>query len=161
MSKLNIEELLAGLLEASIIAQRVSEKQHIENISVYFDKDGKPKTKTFKIGNSDLEVPLFILANHQSLSIDELDIEFDARLLIGESQISQLKRKFLGDELSDGTNLSNDEIKSIKSIQIDSGLNSVDSSIAKIKVKFKSDDKPEMVSRLIDSYIQTCDKKPE
>lgn len=161
MSKLNIEELLAGLLEASIIAQRVSEKQHIENISVYFDADGKPKTKTFKIGNNDLDVPLFILANHSSLAIDELDIEFDARLLIGESQISQLKRKFLGDELTDSTNLTNDEIKGIKSIQIDSGLNSKDSSLAKIKVKFKSESKPEMVSRLMDSYIQTCDKKPE
>lgn len=161
MSKLNIEELLAGLLEASIIAQRVSEKQHIENISVYFDKSGNPITKTFKIGNSNLEVPLFILANHSSLAIDELDIEFDARMLIGESNMSGLKRRFLGDDLSHNTNLSGDEIKGIKSIQIDSGMNTEGSSLAKIKVKFKSESKPEMVSRLMDSYIQTCDKKPE
>jgi hypothetical protein len=37
---------------------------------------------------------------------------------------------------------------------VDSGKNTDRSGLAKIKVKFKADEKPEAVSRLIDAYIQ-------
>jgi len=42
----------------------------------------------------------------------------------------------------------------IKGIEVDSGKNTDTSGMAKIKVKFKADEKPEAVSRLVDSYIQ-------
>ncbi len=42
----------------------------------------------------------------------------------------------------------------IKGIKVDSGKNSDGYGMAKIKVKFKSDDKPEAVSRIVDTYIQ-------
>jgi hypothetical protein len=42
----------------------------------------------------------------------------------------------------------------IKGIEVDSGKNTDGSGTAKIKVKFKSDEKPEMISRLVDLYIQ-------
>jgi hypothetical protein len=45
----------------------------------------------------------------------------------------------------------------IKGIEIDSGKNSDPSGMAKIRVKFKSDAKPEAVSRIIDAYIQRMD----
>ena len=64
MSKLNVEELVSGLLEAGMVAQRIAERQHISNMVNYFNADGTPKTQTFKIGDKDMEVPLFILADH-------------------------------------------------------------------------------------------------
>jgi len=45
----------------------------------------------------------------------------------------------------------------VKSIEVDSGKTSEGSGMAKIKVKFKADQKPEAVSRIIDAYIQRLD----
>jgi hypothetical protein len=154
MSKLNVEELVSGLLEAGMVAQRIAERQHISIMINYFSADGTPKTQTFKIGEKDMEVPLFILADHSSIGLDELDIEFEARLIFGDNHASELKRSLLGIFKTKDGKVSKDSNHNIKSIEVDSGKHDDSSGLAKIKVKFKSDTKPEMISRLIDSYIQ-------
>ena len=150
MARLNIEELVGGLLEAAMVSQSMSEKQHINALRNYFNEDGTPMTKTFKIGEKDLVVPLYILADHSSMGLDELDIEFEARLIFGddETDVSDLKKSLLGLFKKKGYE------HNIKGIEVDSGKNTDNSGMAKIKVKFKSDEKPEAVSRLIDVYIQ-------
>ena len=150
MARLNIEELVGGLLEAAMVSQSMSEKQHINALRNYFNEDGTPMTKTFKIGEKDLVVPLYILADHSSMGLDELDIEFEARLIFGddETEVSDLKKSLLGLFKKKGYE------HNIKGIEVDSGKNTDNSGMAKIKVKFKSDEKPEAVSRLIDVYIQ-------
>ena len=150
MARLNIEELVGGLLEAAMVAQGISERQHINSLRNYFNEDGTPKLQTFKIGDKDLDVPLYILADHSSIGLDELDIEFEARLIFGEDEmnVSNLKKSLLGLFKKQGYQ------HNIKGIEVDSGKNSDRSGMAKIKVKFKADEKPEAVSRLVDSYIQ-------
>jgi hypothetical protein len=133
----------------------LSERQHINNLSNYFDEKGNAKTTTFKVGNKDLDVPLYILADHSSIGLDELDVEFDARLIVGDNKPSTLKKELLGLFKKK----SEEELHNIKSINVDSGKNSDSSGMAKIKIKFKSDTKPEMVSRLIDAYIQNIEHK--
>ena len=44
MAKLNIEELVSGLLEAALVASSISERQHINALRNYFDDKGNPKT---------------------------------------------------------------------------------------------------------------------
>ena len=153
MSRLNIEELVGGLLEAGMVAKGISERQHINSLRNYFDSAGVPKMKRFKIGDRDLDIPLYILADHSSIGLEELDIEFEARLIFGDSEteVSNLKKSILG------LFKKNNYVHNLKSIEIDSGKNTDSSGMAKIKVKFKSDDKPEAVSRLIDAYIQKLD----
>jgi hypothetical protein len=159
MAKLNIEELLGGLLEAAMVAQGISEKQHINSLSNYFD-DGVPKTVDFKMGDKTITVPLYILADHSSIGLSELDIEFEARLVFGnsEDQVSQVKRSILGLFKKKGYK------HNLGGIEVDSGATRTNNSgMAKIKVKFKSDEKPEAVSRLVDQYIQkmiASDNKP-
>ena len=154
MAKLNIEELVSGLLEAALTAQHISERQHINSLRNYFDNKGNPKTTTVQIGKKPIEVPLYILADHSSIGIDKLDIEFDARLLFGddENSVSRLKKGLLGIFKKKGFK------NNIKQIHVDSGHNPNNIGAAKIKVTFKSDKKPEMVSRLIDNYISTMDE---
>jgi hypothetical protein len=158
MAKLNIEELLGGLLEAAMVAQGISEKQHINSLANYFD-NGVPKTVDFKVGDKTITVPLYILADHSSIGLDELDIEFETRLVFGDSKdpVSQVKRSILGLFKKKGYE------HNLRGIEIDSGATrNNNSGMAKIKVKFKSDDKPEAVSRLVDQYIQrmvTTDNK--
>ena len=47
MAKVNLEELLGGLQEASQVVLSIQERQHINTISKYFDKDGTPITQKF------------------------------------------------------------------------------------------------------------------
>ena len=96
MAKLNIEELISGLLEAALVAQSISERQHINALRNYFDKDGVPKTTHVVIGEKTLEVPLYILADHGSIGLDKLEIDFEARILFGddESKCSVAIKKF-------------------------------------------------------------------
>jgi hypothetical protein len=158
MARLNIEELVSGLLEAGMVAQSITEKQHISNLVNYFNADGSPKVQKFKVGEKEMEIPLYILADHSSIGLEELDVEFEARLVIGDAQASDLKRSLLGifKNKKDGK-VSQDSTHNIRSIEVDSGKNEDGSGMAKIKVKFKSDTKPEMISRLIDAYIQRLD----
>lgn len=150
MAKLNIEELLGGLLEAAMVAQGISEKQHINSLANYFD-DGVPKTVDLKVGEKTITVPLYILADHSSIGLSELDIEFETRLIFGDTNdpVSQIKRSILG------LFKKKDYKHNLGGIEVDSGaIRTNNSGVAKIKVKFTSDDKPEAVSRLVDQYIQ-------
>ena len=150
MSRLNVEELVGGLLEAAMVSQGISERQHINALRNYFNEDGTPKTTTFTIGEKELVVPLYILADHSSIGLEELDIEFSCRLIFGdeEKEVSNLKKSLLGLFKKKGYE------HNIKGIEVDSGFNPNETGMAKIKVKFKADEKPEAVSRLVDEYIK-------
>jgi hypothetical protein len=150
MSRLNVEELVGGLLEAAMVSQGISERQHINALRNYFNEDGTPKTTTFTVGEKELVVPLYILADHSSIGLEELDIEFSCRLIFGdeEREVSNLKKSLLGLFKKKGYE------HNIKGIEVDSGFNPNETGVAKIKVKFKADEKPEAVSRLVDEYIK-------
>jgi hypothetical protein len=150
MAKLNVEELVSGLLEAALVASNISERQHINTLRQYFDDDGNPKTTSVKIREKDIEIPLYILADHSSIGLDSLDIEFEANLNFGDTHASKLKQSLLG------IFKKKDYKNEVKEIYVDNSSHS-SSGRAKIKVKFKNDSKPEMVSRLVDAYIQTMD----
>jgi hypothetical protein len=154
MARLNVEELVGGLLEAAMVSQGISERQHINALRNYFNEDGTPKTQTFNVGGKDLVVPLYILADHSSIGLDELDIEFTCRLIFGdeEKEVSNLKKSLLGLFKKKGYE------HNINGIEVDSGYNPTEAGMAKIKVKFKADTKPEAVSRLIDEYIKNLDE---
>ena len=51
MANLNIEELVSGLLEAALTAQNISERQHINALSNYFDDKGQPITTDVQVGD--------------------------------------------------------------------------------------------------------------
>ena len=86
MAKINLEELLGGLQEAALIVLGIQERQHINTISKYFTPDGAPITKKFIIGDKEIEIPLYILADHSSMGLEELDINFDIRLLASDDR---------------------------------------------------------------------------
>lgn len=154
MARLNVEELIGGLLEAAMVSQGISERQHINAIRNYFNEDGSPICKTFKVGEKEMVVPLFILADHGSIGLSELEIEFAARLHFGDDpkKVSNIKRDLLG--LFRKKNYEHN----IASIKVDHGApckqNPPGSNgMSSIKVKFKKDEKPEALSRMIDQYI--------
>lgn len=228
MAKINLEELLGGLQEAALIVLGIQERQHINTISKYFTPDGEPLTKTFLIGDKTLEIPLYILADHSSMGLEELDINFDIRLLASDNKTpSSLKENILpifkkiedqtirgvqealvklGDpyknllgktgvnkngvdgvigpkcrealklyqlkhkipqtgEADDatckllGVSTASDYTHTVTNISVDSNSPNSDNKagMATVKVKFKKDEKPEAVSRLVEMLIQKLD----
>ena len=159
MAKVNLEELLGGLQEAAQVVLSIQERQHINTLSKYFDEDGTPHTQIFKIGDSEVAVPLYILADHSSVGLDELDIQFQARLLPTGETPSELKKNLLP-IFERQKQKGNAEYKHrISNISVDGDSPDKDG-VATIKIKFKKDNKPEAISRLVDALIQQMNTTP-
>ena len=159
MAKVNLEELLGGLQEAAQVVLSIQERQHINTLSKYFDEDGTPHTQIFKIGDSEVVVPLYILADHSSVGLDELDIQFQARLLPNGETPSELKKNLLP-IFERQKQKGNSKYKhQISNISVDGDSPNKDG-VATIKIKFKKDNKPEAVSRLVDALIQQMNTTP-
>lgn len=153
MANINIEEILGGLQEAAMVVKNISEKQHIDNLSNYFDKDGNPIFQKFIVGDTEMNVPLFVFADHSSIGLDSLEIEFEARLVPqdkGSVEPSDVKKSLLSIFKNNKNRKHN-----IGNLTIDANgpKNGDKSGMGKIKIVFKKDDKPEAVSRMIDAYI--------
>lgn len=154
MAKINLEELLGGLSEAAQVVLSIQERQHINTLSKYFDEDGTPHTQTFNIGDSQVVVPLYILADHSSVGLEELDVEFQARLLPGDGTTpSKLKQNVLPIFQRQKQKGNSKYEHQISNISVDGDTPNKDG-IATIKIKFKKDNKPEAISRLVDALIQ-------
>ena len=159
MAKVNLEELLGGLQEAAQVVLSIQEQQHINTLTKYFNEDGSPITQVFKIGEKDVVIPLYILADHSSVGLDNLEIEFSARLLpdMG-SEPSDLKKSLLPIFNRQKRQGNSRYRHQISNISVDGGgKESGNSGMAKIKIEFKKDDRPEAVSRLIDMLITQLD----
>ncbi len=156
MAKLQIEELVSGLLEAAIVAKQISERQHINALANYFDEKGNPISTTVKIGGKELTVPFYSIADHTSIGLDEMEIEFDARLGFDTTKgPSKLKQALLGKYKSKKKYQT-----LVKNIEVDHAHNPNNIACAKIKVKFKKDDTPEAVSRMVDEFISQMGESP-
>jgi hypothetical protein len=153
MANINIEEILGGLQEAAMVVKNIAEKQHIDNLSNYFDKDGNPIFQKFIVGDKEMDVPLFVFADHSSIGLDSLEIEFEARLVPqdkGSAEPSDVKKSLLSIFKNNKNRKHN-----IGNLTIDANgpKNGDKSGMGKIKIVFKKDDKPEAVSRMVDAYI--------
>lgn len=153
MARIVLEEILGGLQEAAMVVKNIAERQHIDNLSKYFDDKGNPYTQTFIIGDKSLEVPLFIFADHSSIGLDVLEIEFEARIIPQDKDVEQpsdVKKSLLGI-----FNRNKNRKHNIGNLEIDAeGPKTGDKSgMGKIRIKFKKDDRPEALSRVVDNYI--------
>jgi len=80
-----LDHLTKGLYDAVVQAQALAENQHIESLSKFFDKDGKPLKMNIKVPDSngkeqDISVPLATLTPQSSIKIKELSMELKVKL---------------------------------------------------------------------------------
>jgi hypothetical protein len=138
MASFSLTSLFSAVHEAIVTAaQDVEEGSWTTLKNRYFHpaEDGSLKPKTVRITlphtengqvtEASVEVPLFSLSSHRSLTVDELSLEFEVdlrkvengkmigslskRLLGGESK-AKVEIKFKGAESSEGVMLINDKI---------------------------------------------------
>ena len=153
-----LDELLGGLLDAVVSAQRLVEKQHIDMVDLYFDDDtGQPLTMEMKIPSShpdkdfeNISVPLFTLAPLSSIKIKELEMDFKVKLCEQMDTISELSKSMKHE----------DESSNVGGVGID--MNSVNpDTMANIKIKFEGCDAPEGVMRINDQLVKTISRTSE
>ena len=80
-----LDHLTKGLYDAVVQAQALAENQHIEALSKFFDKKGKPLCMDIKIPSSNGEeqtvnVPLVTLSPQSSIKIKELTMELKVKM---------------------------------------------------------------------------------
>lgn len=126
-------ESLIRSIEASVVkSTEVLETHHIQRLLDYFEPDGTPKTVTLTLEGKKIKVPVFTLVNHQSLAIDELEMEFRTRLCDFEF-VDKEPHLVCDIKKQDPNN---------------------PDSFANVRIKFKINDKPESVSRICDDLLK-------
>jgi hypothetical protein len=134
-----LSDIMRGMQYSVNSAQEILEKHHLQLLNKYFSEDGNPITKKIKIGeNKLLDVPLISVINQNSLCIDEMEVEFSAK--INAIELKNLKAEDVHDDV-DRTSFTMDFTTS------DRNTNQVT-----IKIKFKTKEQPEGISRIIDEF---------
>lgn len=150
MRAVTLENLIKSIKGSIVKSTEILEKSHIQKLSEYFNDDGTPICKTLNFNDKQLEVPLYTLVNHQTLTLDELEMSFKAKIYDSDQEkINQNKKN----QFNPFDTLPH------KDIQVDMRKTKVDDAgFAEVKLKFKVTDKPEEVSRIEDELIQNIKK---
>ena len=147
-----LDELLGGLHDAVVSAQRLVEKQHIDMVDMYFDDEtGQPLTMEMEIPSAHpdkksehLSVPLFTMAPISSIKIKELEMKFKVKLCEQLDTLSELTKSMKHE----------DEPVKAGGISIDMNNTNPDS-MAEIKIIFEGGEAPEGVMRINDQLVKT------
>lgn len=169
----DLSQVIRGMQHAVNEAQRTLETHHIKSLLRFFYKDGTPKTVDLHLGGTKhIDIPLVTLANHSSLKIEELEMEFKASIqdvtLDDSDELRTILRNASGaqspqDSSSDGTRSEEsdmagddsaaDESSAVFSIAFSSvGREGANPNTVNVRIKFQAIDQPEGLSRIIDEY---------
>lgn len=136
----DLTEIIKGMQFAVNEAQTILERHHLNSLLCFFTDNGEPKTVSLHLeGNKYIDVPTFTLASHSALQIDELEMQFKARIQDVES--------FESDIDGDGT------LDRIAGFEVGFTPDISDSSnFVNVSIKFKSISQSEGFSRVLDEY---------
>ncbi len=166
----DLSQVIRGMQHAVNEAQRTLEVHHLKSLLRFFYADGDPKTVDLHLGGAKhIDIPLVTLANHSSLKIDELEMEFKARIEeVAVKDLDELKQILSEsggppsepDDASDAATTkldgapSDDEGSATFNIGFSSTAPRGESAgnVISVRIKFLSADQPEGLSRIIDEY---------
>jgi len=127
-----LQHLFQAIFEAGVQANKLIEKRSLEFFKkLYLDDEGKPRTTKI----NDQEIANMVLVNHQSLTIEELEIEFE--IALGGLQ--------QGDE---------DEEEVNREVSVDVAGNHSGRKMASCRIKFKGGDPPEGIASITTSLVK-------
>lgn len=136
-------DIIRGMQYAVNTAHEMLERYHITILNKYFDAEGRAETKEIWIGSDKkMDIPLITLINQSSLSIDELEISFRAK--IEGIALKSVK------ETDSGKNI---EIER-SAFEMNFTPSTRDGNTVDVRIKFKTTQPPEGVSRIIDEYTK-------
>lgn len=134
-------DIIRGLQYSVNTAQQILERHHLYLFGKYFDEKGAPVMREFQLTeNRKLNVPEISLIGQHALAIDEMEIEFNARITAIET-----KNDMEGDD-------TNKHWIDRACFDVDFSTMSKSDNLLHVKIKFKAVDQPEGVARVIDEY---------
>ena len=151
-----LDELVAGIQDAVVSAQRMAEKQHIEMVDLYFDDDtGEPLTMDLTIPSAhpdrvteELKVPLICLTPLSSIKIDTLKMN----LKVGMGKSMPGAKSGIGGQIQQEGTLQ------APPMSIDMEATDPDK-MAEIEIIFKGSEPPEGLMRINDNLVKTIMSK--
>lgn len=133
---------MRGLQYSVNAAQQVLERHHLYLLGKYIDENGAPKTQRIRLNEKKVvDVPLLAYMNQGALGIDELEIEFSAK--IDASLVKPMEEKGAGTAEKD---FSIDR----SCFEVNFSPSSRDGDVMRVRIKFKNRDVPEGVARVTD-----------
>jgi hypothetical protein len=135
MNVISLQTLIRTIKSSIVRSTQVLEDHHLRRLSEYFNEDGTPETVELELDGKKCQVPAFTLVNHQSLSIEGLEMEFKARLF--------------DYDVPKDTSCDCEVLVDVKKPKDDNP-----DEFAHIKISFKQTDSPEALQRINDQLLQ-------
>lgn len=135
-------DLMRGLQYSVNAAQQVLERHHLYLLGKYTDGNGAPKIQRLRLNEKKfVDVPLLACMNQGALGIDELEIEFSAK--IDASLVKPMAEKGAGTAEKD---FSIDR----SCFEMNFSPSSREGDVMHVRIRFKNRDVPEGVARITD-----------
>lgn len=134
-------DIIRGMQYAVNTAHEMLERHHITLLNKYFDCEGRPEKKELWLNTEQkIEVPIITLINQGALSIDEMEICF-------KSKIDGITVKS-----APATGTGKDIEIDRTTFEMNFTPSERDGNVVDVRIKFKSIQPPEGVSRIVDEY---------
>lgn len=133
-------DILKGLQNAVNSAHEMLQVQQVDKLAKFWTSNGgEPLSKTIKVGEREIKVPLISLVPHSHLEMDNVEIKFKAK--IGEMVNHSIPNS-----------LENNNVMTHADLQMEmDGVRTTDD-VMEVTIRFKAKDIPEGVARLTDEY---------
>lgn len=158
-SSVDLSDVIKGMQRAVNEAEKMLEMHNLRSIKNFFHEDGDPKTIELHLtGENYLEVPILALANHNSLQIDKLTMEFEAKIQqVGIENADDIlkavqKNGTVENNSSQGTHHNTENNRERNAVFSIGFAGKADSNLLKVKLEFSSANQTEGLSRIIDEY---------
>ena len=137
----DLSQIIKGMQHAVNEAQKTLEAHHLNSLLSFFHSNGEPKTVSLHVeGDKYIDVPTFTLASHSALKIDELEMQFKAKIQDGRD---------LEVQNEDG------ESDKLSSFEVGFTPTSDSSDFVSVRILFKSIPQSEGFSRVLDEFEKT------
>lgn len=144
-------DIMNGLQFAVNSAQEILQNHQLQGLTRLFsatnDADGKRfLSQQIKIGDKFVNVPLIALISHHYLAMDDVEIKFKAK--VGSVESQKMMRNSLADNmLMSSSNRANLQMQM-------SGIKADADDVMEVSVRFKVQETPESISRIIDECVK-------
>ncbi|MBR1404427.1 MAG: DUF2589 domain-containing protein [Treponema sp.] len=152
-NSVDLSDVIRGMQDAVNEAQHILELHNLKSLQSFFHEDGEPKTLELHLTGDDyLEIPVLSLANHNSLVIDRLSMEFEAKI----EQVGIKNAKDVLDAITQEDEAGGGEKKMVgkdRSAVFGIGFaGGSEGNTVKVKMEFASAARAEGLSRILDEY---------
>lgn len=140
-----LSDVIRGMQHCVNAAAEITEQHYLSQLADYFDEDGNPVMFTYRNSTGQIvEIPVFTLMNHAELLLDEINIKMALPVKYSELKTEEVNSNAVEDfKVSRSVFYLDNLAVSPKGRQGE----------IEIEMRFKSGERPEAVSRIVDKLM--------